>query len=136
MMVIFEGKKDTELQKALRLIVGIHEGDTNIASFAKKAKIDSDESKSIRYALNHFESMAVGISSGTYDENTIKSSQFTTVTKLYERTKTYIDVIRAEGSSTYYQEIECLACSWKENPLQKKSIASLQVRSIKNFFGF
>jgi hypothetical protein len=138
MELIFEAKKDEELQKALRLIASIHDGDTSMASFAKRAKIDSEESKSIRYALNHFESVGVGISHGTYDEKTFKSSQFTTVTRLYDRTKQYIDTIRTEpnGSPTHYQEIECLACRWKQKKLEQKSIASVQVRSIKNFFGF
>jgi hypothetical protein len=140
--LIFDSKSDDKLTDAIRLIAALHDAETSMATFAKKAKIDSDESKSIRYALNHFESVAVGIFHGTFDEGTFKSSQYTTVTRLYDRTKPYIDTIRKEhgGSPTNYQEFECLACRWAQNPLEKKTIASVQVgsvmRSIKNFLGF
>src|ERR1700675_3374863 len=50
--LIFESKADDKLTEALRLIAALHDGDTNMATFAKKAKIDESESKSIRYALN------------------------------------------------------------------------------------
>ena len=136
--LIFDAKTDDELTKSLRLIVALHDGDSNMSVFAKRAKIDSEESKSIRYALNHFESVGVGISHGTFDEKTFKSSQYTTVTRLYDRTKSYIDTIRKEpgGSITNFQEFECLACRWKQKPLKTKPITSIQVRSIRNFFGF
>lgn len=136
--LIFDAKSDDELTKALRLIASLHQADTSMSSFAKKAKIDSEESKSIRYALNHFESVGVGICHGIFDDKTFKSSQYTTVTRLYDRTKSYIDTIRKEpgGSITNFQEFECLAVRWKQKPLQNKPITSVQIRTIRNFFGF
>ncbi len=80
--LIFDSKTDEELTGAIRLIAALHDGETNLSSFAKKEKIDSPESKKIRYALNHFESVGVGIAHGTFDEKTFKSSQYTTVTRL------------------------------------------------------
>jgi hypothetical protein len=138
MEAIFEGKKDAELQKGLRLIVAIHDGEKKIAHFAKKDQLDSEESKSIRYVLNHFESLSVGVYRGIYDEKTLKSSQYSTITRLYDRTKTYIETIRTEpnGSPTHFQEVECLACRWNSKGLKKKAITTIPVHAIKNFFGF
>jgi uncharacterized protein DUF4760 len=125
---IFESKKDEELTRAIRLIAKLHAEDVNMATFARKEKIDSPESKSIRYALNHYESVSVAIFLGTYDEDTCKNIVFTTVTRLYERTKPYIVLIRKEpgGSPTNFQEFECLACRWNDDPLEKKEIRSIQ----------
>ena|SRR5258708_7390765 len=135
--IIFESRKDDELTKALRMIAALHEGEQKMESLAKKEKISSDESKAIRYALNHFESVAVSIAHGIFDEGTFKSSQYSTITRLYERTKSYIQVIRTQpnGTKTFYQEFECLACRWLEKPLKHKPIRSVPVRSILNFFG-
>jgi hypothetical protein len=138
MELIFEGKHDKELSTALRMIAALHDGDTKMSTYAKKENLDTEASKGIRYALNHFESMGVGIFRGIYDEKTLKSSQYSIVTRLYERTKTYIEAIRKEenGKPTHFQEIECLACRWLRNPLKHKSITAVQVHRLKNFFGF
>jgi hypothetical protein len=134
---IFEGKHDKELTTALQMIAALHDGEKKMSIFAKKENLNSDESKRIRYALNHFESMGVGIFCGIYDEQTLKSSQYNIVTRLYERTKTYIETIRTEenGKPTHFQEIECLACRWLRKPLAHKPITAVQAHSIKNLFG-
>ncbi len=79
MELIFEGKHDKELSAALRMIAALHDGDTKMSTYAKKENLDKDESKHIRYALNHFESMGVGIFRGIYDEKTLRSSQYSVV---------------------------------------------------------
>lgn len=124
---IVSSKRDEELTKALRHIAALHNQEKNMASFAKMANINTEDSRYIRYALNHYEYVSVGIFHQIYDENIFKSSQYTTVVKLFERTKPYIEQARREKESeTIFQEFECLVCRWKENPLKHKTIRSIE----------
>jgi hypothetical protein len=126
--VIFSSRKDSEFLASIHKISEIHFSDRNIATFAKHDNNGSPEAQSIRYALNHYEYIAVGIQQGIYDEDIFKHSHYTTVVKLYEHTKSYIDERRRlTERPTAYQEFECLACRWKENPLKHKPIKSVPV---------
>lgn len=127
--VIFSSRRDEELRKAVRHIATLHEGDQNIARFAKKEHMETDDSKLIRYALNHYEYISVGIAEGIYDERMFQNSSHSTVMKLYNRTKPFIDEARAQaGSQTIFQDFECLACRWREKPLKPKKIKIIQAR--------
>jgi Domain of unknown function (DUF4760) len=124
--VIFSTRKDSDLLSSLHKISVIHFSSINIATFAKNDKNGTDDAQSIRYALNHYEYIAVGIDQGIYDEDIFKHSHYSTVLKLYEHTKSYIaERRRIIGRQTTYQEFECLACRWKENPLKHKPIKSI-----------
>lgn len=133
---ISDSRKDDELTMAIRLIATLHAGDKNMASYAKEEAIDSPEAKSIRYALNHYESVSVGILQKIYDEGIFKSTVYTSVTRLYDRCKPYIDHVRSnpKGSSTNWQELECLACRWKLKPLKKKSVRSFEPNWFRDLF--
>jgi Domain of unknown function (DUF4760) len=121
--VLFSSRKDSELLDSLRRVTALHEGDQSIGAFAKREKNETVEAKSIRYALNHFEYVSVGISQGIYDEKIFKQSNYTTVIKLYERTKPFIDETRrVRGTETLLQEFECLACRWISTPLKHKPL--------------
>jgi hypothetical protein len=127
--VIFTSRKDDLLAKALRHITTLHNDEKNMPSFARKENLDSESSKSIRYALNHYEYVSVGIAQGIYDEDIFKHSSYTTVTRLYTRTKTYIEEVRkVEGIKTIYQEFECLACRWIDNPLDPKTVRTVPAK--------
>jgi hypothetical protein len=127
--VIFSSRKDSDLLSSIHKISVIHHSSTNIASFAKHDKSDGEEARCIRYALNHYEYIAVGIDQGIYDEAIFKSSHYSTVLKLYEHSKSYIDERRRIiGKTTTYQDLECLALRWKEDPLEHKPIRSMQAR--------
>jgi hypothetical protein len=133
--VIFSSRKDTDLVQYVRKIAEIHSSSTNIASFAKQDKIETPETKAIRYALNHYEYIAVGISHGIYDEEMFKSSVYSTVVKLYEHTKPYIEERRKlTGRITAYQDFECLVIRWKAHPLVHKPIRSVQDGWLTRFF--
>jgi|SRR5580698_6267447 hypothetical protein len=120
---IFSSRRDEELIKAIRQIAILHGGDKNMAAYAK---VEGDEGKYIRYALNHYEYVSVGISQGIYDEKIFKSSSYTTMVSLYDRTKPFIDEVRnIKSSRTIYQEFECLACRWKEKPLKHKPVKTI-----------
>jgi hypothetical protein len=123
-------RRDSELTSCIRRVAQLHEGDKSIAVFARKDHIDTDEAKSIRYALNYYECVAVGIFEDIYDEDILKSSVFSTVVKLYDRTKPFIDQVRiVSDRKTPFQEFECLACRWKNDPLKHKPIRSVQTKN-------
>ena len=135
---IFSSRHDDRLTSAITLIGTLHtDGEKNMASYAKKDHLTSEPSKAIRYALNHYEYVSVGISQGIYDEEIFKRSSFHTITRLYERTKPYIEQIRRDQEApTTWQEVECLACRWAENRLERKRIMSIPAQVWwKRFFG-
>jgi hypothetical protein len=128
---LFSSKKDEELTQAIRHVAQLHDGDKKIGPLARKEHFDSDDAKRIKYALNHYEYVSVGILYGIYDEAIYKASSYTTIVKLYERTKPFIDEARkVTGSPTTYQEFECLACRWQNKPLQHKQITAVQKRGL------
>ena len=121
---LFAGKSDEALTRAIRHIAALHDGDKNMATFARKENIDSEDSMHIRYALNHYEFVSVAIAQDIFDEELIKSSVYSIITRLYIRTKPYIDEVRKQpgAGATIYQEIECLACKWIASPLKHKPV--------------
>ena len=124
--VIFSSRKDEQLTNAVHAISQLHEGDKNMAAYAKKENQDTEPTKALQYALNHYEYVSVGISQDIYDEEIFKKSSYTTVTNLYNRTRAYIDAVRKEiNSKTTWQEFECLACRWLADPLEHKPVRSM-----------
>lgn len=123
--VIFQARADGALVDGLRRITQLHDGEKNIRQFAKKENKDTEESKAIRYVLNHYEYISVGIQQKIYDEKIFKKSSYSTIKKVYERTRPFIDALREEEKrDTIYQEIEWLACRWTDEPLKKTQIKS------------
>jgi Domain of unknown function (DUF4760) len=133
---IFEMRSDLQLKEATRQIATVHAGDKNIATYGKVENKGCPEAKHIRYALNQYEYISVAISLGIYDDAIFKNSMYGTLIELYDRTKPFIDERRKHSGPTTWQEFECLACRWKERPLQKKTIKAVEDRSWrKRLFG-
>lgn len=125
--VVFAGREDEALTQAIRHIAALHEGDKNMAAFARRDNVDAEDSRHIRYALNHYEYLSVAIAQDIYDEELIKNSSYATITRLYVRTKPYIDEVRKQPGAgpTTYQEFECLACKWIASPLKHKPVKTV-----------
>lgn len=124
--VIFSSRQDERLTDAVHTVSQLHDGDKNIAAYAKKEHRDTVQSKALQYALNHYEYVSVGISQDIYDEQIFKNSSYTTVTNLYKRTRAYIEAVRREiDSKTTWQEFECLACKWMDDPLEHRAVRSM-----------
>lgn len=126
-LAIFESRQDTELIRGLRRIAVLHDDPAvNMRNLASKAQKDQDDAKVIRYVLNHYEYVSVGIQQDIYDEQIFKDSICGVVVSLYERTKPFIVKVREEENRlTIFQEFEWLACRWKEKPLAQKKIKGL-----------
>lgn len=120
--LLFGTRADTELSAGFKLLQKLHNAtDTNIRVYAKKDKTDSEEANKIRYVLNHWERVCVGINQGIYDEKMLHEASYNTIINLYSQASPFIQAIRENtGKDTYYQELECLYNSWKEKPLVSK----------------
>jgi hypothetical protein len=123
-LAIFESRHDRELIKGLRRIAVLHDDpNANMRNFGRKAQKDHEDAQLIRYVLNHYEYVSVGIQEGIYDELIFKNSICGIVVSLYDRTKPFIEMVREEEKRrTVFQEFEWLACRWKDSPLSVKKI--------------
>lgn len=107
----------------MRCLMHLHNNPaTNIRAYAAKDKAESEEAKSIRYVLNHWEYVSVGVQAGIYDEKMLWNASFGTVTALHRHARPFIDALReSSGRTTVYQEIQWLAERWEYiGPPQKK----------------
>lgn len=122
--LLFASRADKELMAGMRCLTQLHnQADSNIRTFAAKDKNGTDEAKSIRYVLNHWEYVSVGVQAGIYDEKMLWNASFSTVTALHRHARPFIDALReASGRATVYQEIQWLAERWEYigPPLKKK----------------
>lgn len=122
--LLFASRADKELMSGMRCLMQLHNReDSNIRTYAKKDKAETDEAKSIRYVLNHWEYVSVGVQSGIYDEKMLWNASFSTLTAMHRHARPFIDALReSSGRTTVYQEIQWLAERWEYigPPLKKK----------------
>lgn len=120
--LLFDSRTDKELVNGLRTLAKLHEDSSvNMRSFAQKDGKDKPEAEAIRYVLNHYEYVSVGVQSGIYDEKMLKKGSYNTVVKLYQRAKPYIECVReVSGRATLYQEFQWLAKRWEDSPIATK----------------
>lgn len=113
--LLFNSRNDEELVQGMRKLAVLHEDDTiNMRTFAKKSQNGTEEAKAIRYVLNHYEYVSVGVQSGIYDEKMLRNASYNTIVNLYKHAKPFIEAIREEsGRSTLYQEFQWLAKRWE-----------------------
>lgn len=120
---ILNTKSDKKLQKALTTIRAVHSDcNTNISRFAYIEHLETEQANDIRYVLNHFEYMSVGINENIYCERILKKGMFTTVTKLFERAEPFVkEARRQSGQNTANKEFEQIANKWKKEGPSKDS---------------
>ena len=80
----------------------------------------------IRYLLNYYETICVGINNGIYEEKIIIDSLFTTMVSAYVYTKSYIETVRTiRKLSSPYENFENRILDWKHrfpDKYQKRTI--------------
>ncbi len=131
---ILNTKSDDRVQEGLAVIRKIHVNQhDDIVKYAYSYQKDpqstipeDDElqlkehfersASAIRYTLNHFEYMAVGIAEGIYCETILNRSMRTTIVRLYERTEKFIHEARIQsGQKSAHIEFESLAKRWDDH---------------------
>lgn len=121
--MIMRTQSDTRLHAAYKKIRAIHENGKDITIYAYNGKIGDDDGldgNEIGYVLNHFEHLANGINQGIFDEETIRRSQWGTITNIHKYCTKFIDTVRDRYSRpTIYIELEDLAKRWKDKPPTK-----------------
>ncbi|MCD2772789.1 DUF4760 domain-containing protein, partial [Pseudomonas aeruginosa] len=105
-----------------RRLQALHNADdSNMRAYAREDRRESEEANEIRYVLNHWERICVGINQGIYCEKMLREANYSTVMKLYEQAEPFIRAIREiEKKKTFYQELEKLHSKWVKKPLAEK----------------
>lgn len=113
-------KADENLRDCLAIIRKIHNNpNEQIEKYAYGGNSTTNEAKSIRYVINFYEYLAVGIENKVFDEPLLKESIYTTLTTVYTRCESFISTIRKDGHETAMCNFENLAKKWKKKPLRK-----------------
>lgn len=119
--LLFDVRSDERLIRANHALLELHESNENIRLLADPEHKGEERVQDIRYILNHYERLSVGLQEGIYHENMLKNSQHTIITKTYKWAKPFIDGVREKtNSETAFQEFEWLAKRWLDKPLKKK----------------
>lgn len=118
--LLFASRGDSGLQEGYELISEYNAAPTkNIRSLGSDLAA-SEEAKKVRYVLNHFESVSVGIQAGIYDEDMLKKCWFTIVIRTYDQAHPMVIAMREKNKPTILQEFEWLAARWKAKPLKSR----------------
>lgn len=120
--VIFATRSDELLQKGVRLIreEALHI-QSNIRKYANAPDSNSENAAAIRYVLNHYENIAIGIQDGIYDEEMFKKASFSTIMEIRRHSETFITDVRVTAQrETLYQEFCWLCTRWKKYPLKSR----------------
>lgn len=121
--LLLNSRADKELVEGLRCLAKLHDSATeNTRSYASPEKSSTPQAQSIRYVLNHWEYVSVGIQSKIYDEEMLRRASYNTVVKLFQCARPFIDRLREDTKRpTLYQELEWLYLRWeKAGPPAKK----------------
>ncbi len=118
---LFAIRSDERLITAIHTLRDLHDSDQNMRLLAGKQHTKEENVQQIRYLLNHFERLSVGVQEDIYNEKMLRKSQYTIITKTYDWAKPFIEGVREQTRSpTAFQEFECLAKQWKAAPLKKR----------------
>jgi hypothetical protein len=118
--LMFAMRHDEKMHSGIRLIARNHTAGLDIARFAKDAI--SEEAQLVRYVLNHYETISVGIQAGIYDEDMLKRCFCGTLISTYDKSLPLIHAIRhITGKKTTFDEIQWLGERWRAKPLKPKN---------------
>lgn len=120
--LLLTSRGDEELQRAAAVIASFHDApDKNLRALADPAQRNTEEAKSVRYLLNHFETVSIGLQAGIYDEAMLKKCWYGILISTFERTRPLISALRTSSNRpTVMQEFEWLAERWKAKPLKPR----------------
>lgn len=95
----------------------------SLAKFASSEHRDSDSTMLIYRILNYHEYMATGTLEGAFDEEIYKRMSYSQVVRDWERLQAFVtEMRRQEKNTTFYQEFQTLATTWKASQLPTRTI--------------
>jgi len=114
---IMSSKTDQKLRDSWHLVRKIHDDPNpsiDIKMYAFNDHVNTDDAAQIRYILNYYEYMFVGVDQNILDENILFESQHSTVGTLYKQTKPFIYELRERvPQPTAYIVFEKYAIKWR-----------------------
>ncbi len=121
--VLLSSRQDSYYTSSVIAISKVHnDPNDDINNYAVLKRTDP-VAREIRYVLNQWEHISVGIQNNIYCEKILKESSGTSLVRLYDMTKIFIDTINTDPaypSKTAYQEFKWLAKKWKNKPNKVK----------------
>jgi hypothetical protein len=96
----------------------------NNAAGISEAELKLEKSQAfaaMKYILNYFEFMAVGITKRDLDETLLYETIGLTAVNIFERAKPFIDSIQADGQALAYSALTPLIRDWKMRILQEET---------------
>jgi len=116
--LIVKEQTDADMIKARKTFVNLKQkGD--IVQYASLDKIGSEEASHIRFILNMYEVVAIGINKNAYDERIYKDWCRTTAVRDWMACKDFIHIYQRDVSPKIYAEFEKLAKRWANHDESK-----------------
>ena len=117
--LLFGCRMDDQLRLGTQHVVAMHDPNGSIKDLLQAEQENSDAAVAVKYVLNHWERVCVGINEGIYHEEMLRQANRTNVVDLYQKSKPFIDAVRHKtGKNTFYKDFEKLALKWKDKPLK------------------
>ncbi len=117
--LMFGCRMDEQLRLGNEMVATMHDPAGSIKDLLKPERADGDETRAVKYVLNHWERICVGINEGIYHEEMLRQANRTNVVNLYRKAKPFIDAVRHQtGKKTFYKDFEKLALKWEKKPLK------------------
>lgn len=118
--LLFGCRLDEQLQLGNARIAAMHDAQEPMKDLLMSTDpVDQKAKDAVKYVLNHWERVAVGIVQGIYHEEILRQSNRSNVVSLYKKAKPFIDAVRyKEQKDTFYRHFEKMAMSWDDRPLK------------------
>ena len=118
--LMFGTRADEKLGNGYKCLQKLHnKTGMNIRSLAKKKNRNSEEANHVRYVLNHWERVFVGVRQGIYDEGMLHESNYTIVVNTFDQARSYIEAVREKDARpTTWQCFEWGVKRWKKKKLK------------------
>ncbi|HEN8710605.1 TPA: DUF4760 domain-containing protein [Pseudomonas putida] len=119
--LLFGTRSDEKLTAGYRCLQELHNGSgINIRTLANGGEEHSDKANSVRYVLNHWERVFVGLRQGIYDEQMLREANYNVVLRMYDQARPFIEAVREKSQvKTYWQCLEQAVERWRKKPLAK-----------------
>ncbi|PZQ38991.1 MULTISPECIES: DUF4760 domain-containing protein [Pseudomonas] len=119
--LLFGTRSDDKLSAGYRCLQDLHKGaDLNIRTLANGSEEHADKAASVRYVLNHWERVFVGVRQGIYDECMLREANYNVVIRMYDQARPFIEAVREKSQiPTYWQCLEQAVTRWRKKPLKK-----------------
>lgn len=119
--LLFGTRADDKLTAGYSVLQALHnEKALNMRALAEGGDEHAESARNIRYVLNHWERVFVGVRQGIYDECMLREANYNVVIRTYDQARPFIEAVREKAKvDTYWQCLEEAVDRWKKTPLKK-----------------